>query len=67
MASNIVEKIIGNHLVSGEMKAGSEISIRIDHTLTQDALGTMAYLHVITSYSIHYTKLYDSSRRRPSR
>jgi aconitate hydratase len=44
MALNIVEKILQNHLVAGEMKAGTEIAIRIDQTLTQDATGTMAYL-----------------------
>ncbi len=44
MGHNIVEKIIGAHLASGEMRAGDEISINIDQTLTQDALGTMAYL-----------------------
>jgi aconitate hydratase len=44
MALNLVQKIIKKHLVSGEMKAGSEISIVIDQTLTQDATGTMAYL-----------------------
>ena len=37
-------KNIGNHLLSGSMKAGSEVGIRIDQTLTQYALGTMAYL-----------------------
>lgn len=41
---NITQKIIKDHLVSGEMKAGEEISIRIDQTLTQDSTGTMAYL-----------------------
>jgi aconitate hydratase len=41
---NLLEKIIGAHLVSGEAKAGSEIEIRVDQTLTQDVLGTMAYL-----------------------
>ena len=44
MKRNLTEKLIAEHLVSGEMKAGNEISIRIDQTLTQDALGTMAYL-----------------------
>ncbi len=43
---NITQKIIKNHLVSGEMVAGEEISIRIDQTLTQDATGTMAYLQL---------------------
>ncbi len=40
----IAEKIIANHLVSGDMTPGSEISIKIDRTLTQDATGTMAYI-----------------------
>lgn len=40
----IAEKIITKHLVEGEMKPGTEIGIRIDQTLTQDATGTMAYL-----------------------
>lgn len=44
MAYTLAQKIIKEHLVSGEMKAGSEISIRIDQTLTQDSTGTMAYL-----------------------
>ncbi len=44
MGLTIAEKIIKNHLVSGEMKAGEEIGLRIDQTLTQDATGTMAYL-----------------------
>ncbi|MFC1798200.1 aconitate hydratase [Thermodesulfobacteriota bacterium] len=44
MSQNLVEKLIAAHLVSGEPKAGNEVSIRIDQTLTQDALGTMAYL-----------------------
>ncbi len=44
MGSTIAEKIIRDHLVSGEMKAGQDIALRIDQTLTQDATGTMAYL-----------------------
>ena len=44
MGMNITEKLIKNHLVSGEMVAGKEIAIKIDQTLTQDATGTMAYL-----------------------
>jgi aconitate hydratase len=44
MALNLTEKIIKKHLCSGDMKPGSEISIMIDQTLTQDATGTMAYL-----------------------
>ena len=48
MGKNIAEKIISAHLVSGEMKQGSEIALRIDQTLTQDATGTMAYLEFET-------------------
>ena len=44
MSHNLTEKLIASHLVSGEMVKGNEISINIDQTLTQDALGTMAYL-----------------------
>ena len=44
MKKNLTYKIIEKHLVSGEMKAGREISIKIDQTLTQDATGTMVYL-----------------------
>lgn len=44
MGLTISQKIIRDHLVSGEMKVGSEISIRMDQTLTQDSTGTMAYL-----------------------
>ncbi len=46
MGYTIVQKIIKNHLISGEMKAGEEIGLRIDQTLTQDATGTMAYLQL---------------------
>ena len=41
---NVAQKLISSHLVEGEMKAGDEIAISIDQTLTQDATGTMAYL-----------------------
>ncbi len=48
MGYTIAQKIIKAHLVSGEMKVGSEIALRIDQTLTQDATGTMAYLEFET-------------------
>ena len=41
---NLTQKILKDHLISGELTAGEEISIRIDQTLTQDSTGTMAYL-----------------------
>jgi aconitate hydratase len=43
-ARNITQKIIAQHLVSGKMTPGSEIGLKIDQTLTQDATGTMACL-----------------------
>lgn len=46
MGYTISQKIIKNHLVTGEMVQGSEIGLRIDRTLTQDATGTMAYLEL---------------------
>ena len=48
MGYTIAEKIIKTHLVSGEMKQGNEIALKIDQTLTQDATGTMAYLEFET-------------------
>ncbi len=44
MGFTIAQKIIKEHLVSGEMRVGEEIALKIDQTLTQDATGTMAYL-----------------------
>ena len=62
MGMTIAQKIIKNHLVSGDMTVGSEVALRIDQTLTQDATGTMAYLEfetmgiprVKTEFSIAY-------------
>lgn len=48
MGLTLSQKIIKNHLVSGQMVPGQEISLRIDQTLTQDATGTMAYLEFET-------------------
>ena len=44
MGLTIAQKIIKEHLISGNMVVGEEIALRIDQTLTQDATGTMAYL-----------------------
>ena len=44
--NTVSEKILAQHLVSGEMCAGKPIKIKIDQTLTQDATGTMAYLQL---------------------
>ena len=48
MGMTIAQKIIRDHLISGDMTPGSEIALRIDQTLTQDATGTMAYLEFET-------------------
>lgn len=44
MGMTIAQKIIQSHLLSGDMTPGSEVGLKIDQTLTQDATGTMAYL-----------------------
>lgn len=46
MGLNLTQKIIKSHLREGEMKAGEQIGIAIDQTLTQDSTGTMAYLQL---------------------
>ena len=62
MGKNLVQKILGTHLVSGRSEPGEDIAIVIDQTLTQDATGTMTYLQfealgiprVRTKFSISY-------------
>ena len=44
MGYTIAQKIIKEHIISGDMTVGTEVGLRIDQTLTQDATGTMAYL-----------------------
>lgn len=44
MPTNLTRKILQAHLVEGRLAPGEEIAIRIDHTLLQDATGTMAML-----------------------
>ncbi len=48
MSDTLAQKIIRAHLLHGNMTPGSEIALRIDQTLTQDATGTMAYLEFET-------------------
>ena len=62
MGLTLTEKIIREHIVDGEPIKGTEIGLRIDQTLTQDATGTMAFLqfesmgldHVRTERSVSY-------------
>ena len=46
MRQNVTQKLIASHLLSGRMKAGEEIGLRIDQTLTQDATGTLVMLEL---------------------
>ncbi len=46
MQMNVAQKLIQDHLVSGEMTPGEEIGLKIDQTLTQDATGTMVMLEL---------------------
>ncbi|MBE6925603.1 MAG: aconitate hydratase [Ruminococcaceae bacterium] len=48
MGKTLAQKIISAHLVDGDMTPGSQVALRIDQTLTQDATGTMAYLEFET-------------------
>ena len=41
---NLVEKILKPHLLSGDMRPGEPLALRVEQTLTQDALGMLAYL-----------------------
>ncbi|MEC3914680.1 aconitate hydratase [Nocardia sp. CDC160] len=62
MAENVARKLIGAHLVAGEMTPGHEIALRIDQTLTQDATGTLVMQelealgldHARTEVSVQY-------------
>ncbi len=46
MKGTVTYKILKEHLISGELKPGEEITVRIDQTLTQDSTGTMVYLQL---------------------
>ena len=48
MGMTIAQKIIAAHRLEGDMTPGSQVALRIDQTLTQDATGTMAYLELET-------------------
>lgn len=43
---NVTQKLISGHLVSGKMEPGNEIGLKMDHTLTQDATGTLVMLEL---------------------
>lgn len=45
-AQNITQKIIGSHLLEGQMIPGQEIALKVDQTLTQDATGTLVMLEL---------------------
>ncbi len=44
MSKNLSEKIFTNHLAEGKLQPSEQIGLKIDHTLTQDSTGTLAYL-----------------------
>ncbi len=46
MGKTLAYKILEAHLIEGEMKPGTEITIKMDQTLTQDSTGTMVYLQL---------------------
>src|SRR2546426_798743 len=46
MGMNLAQKLIASHLVEGRMEVGTEIGLKIDQTLTQDATGTLVMLEL---------------------
>lgn len=46
MAMNVTQKIIETHLLNGKMEPGTEIALKIDQTLCQDATGTLVMLEL---------------------
>src|SRR5699024_1925409 len=61
MAKTVTEKLIEKHLVTGDMRAGEEIGLRIDQTLTQDATGTMVMLE-LEAMGLDYAKTEASAQ-----
>ncbi|WP_347551399.1 aconitate hydratase [Pseudalkalibacillus hwajinpoensis] len=61
MAMNVTQKLIKDHLLSGEMIPGKEIGIKIDQTLTQDATGTMVMLE-LEAMGLDYAKTEASAQ-----
>lgn len=44
--TSIAYQLLESHLLEGELRAGEEIKLKIDQTLTQDSTGTMVYLQL---------------------
>jgi aconitate hydratase len=44
MGMSVAQKLIATHLTQGDMAPGTEIALKIDQTLTQDATGTLVML-----------------------
>ncbi len=45
-AMNLTEKILSTHLEAGDLRPGTEISLRVDQGLLQDTTGTMGFLQL---------------------
>lgn len=61
MPLNVTEKLIKDHLTSGEMTVGETIGLKIDQTLTQDATGTMVMLE-LEAMGLDYAKTEASAQ-----
>lgn len=46
MKKSLTYKILENNLITGELKPNSEITVKVNQTLTQDSTGTMVYLQL---------------------
>jgi aconitate hydratase len=45
-ALNVAQKLIGPHLLEGDMRPGAEIALKVDQALLQDVLGTLVMLEL---------------------
>src|SRR5205814_7993414 len=59
---NLTQKIIQSHLAAGELKAGTEVSLRVDQGLLQDTTGTMGFLQLEELRSEEHTSELQSLR-----
>jgi aconitate hydratase len=71
VGSGVAEKLIGTHLVAGEMRPGAEIGLKIDQTLTQHVIGTMVMLELealgldwVATVSVHGRSVRSSNVHR---
>ena len=56
LPNNLAQKLIESHLVEGNITSGSEIHLRVDQVLLQDALSTLS-MQALEAIELNYTNL----------